>query len=59
MKNKTLKESDFMKSVNEELDLLKKICLALDEMDEEARVRTFNYLKSKYKLQWPSDSHYV
>ncbi len=47
------KKSEWLKSVNEELELLRTICLALDKMDEEARLRTFNYLKSKYKLQWP------
>ena len=57
-KEKSEAHSDFMKEVDKELDALRQICLAIAGMDDEAKARTFNYLKRKYSKDWPSDQQY-
>lgn len=57
-KEKDEPRSDFMKEVDKELDALRQIFHAIEGMSEEAKARTFNYLKRKYSKYWPSDQQY-
>lgn len=57
-KEKADDRSDFMKEVDKEIDALRQICHAIEGMDEEAKARTFNYLKRKYSKDWPSEQQY-
>lgn len=57
-KEKAEAHSDFVKEVDKELDALRQICHAIEGMDEEAKARTFNYLKRKYSKDWPSEHQY-
>lgn len=57
-KEKAESHSDFMKEVDKELDALRQICHAIEGMSEEAKARTFNYLKRKYSKDWPSEQQY-
>lgn len=57
-KEKAEAHSDFVKEVDKELDALRAICNAIEGMDEAAKLRTFQYLKSKYGKEWPSDQQH-
>jgi hypothetical protein len=46
--------SELMKEVDKELDALREIVHAIEGMEEEAKVRTFRYLKDRYGKEWPS-----
>lgn len=41
-------KSAFMEAVDLELEALRGICYAFEGMDQETRIRTFNYLKARY-----------
>lgn len=43
--------------VEHEIDFLKEIVKAIQIMPEDARVRTFKYLKDRYAKEWPSDTY--
>lgn len=57
-KDKVDKRSAFMIEVDKELDALRVICYAIEGMDEDAKARTFRYLKNKYGKEWPSSETY-
>lgn len=57
-KEKADDRSDFMKEVDKEIDALRQIFHAIEGMSEEAKARTFNYLKRKYSKDWPSEQQY-
>lgn len=40
-----------------EVESLRQILMALNQLDEETKRRTFNYLKSKYRESWPSENY--
>ena len=52
---KTGDKSAMQIEVDNEIDALRKICNAIEGMDDAAKLRTFNYLKSKYAKSFPSD----
>jgi hypothetical protein len=47
----------FMIEVDRELDALRAICNAIEGMDESAKLRTFQYLKSRYGKSFPYENN--
>lgn len=50
-------KSQFMAEVDSELESLRQICYAFDALNDEQRVRSLKYLKSKYASNWPSEGY--
>lgn len=43
--------------VDKEIEALREILLAFNRLDDDARKRAFEYLKNKYRAQWPSENY--
>jgi hypothetical protein len=50
------KKTKLIQQAMNELDLLATIVKQLEKTDDAAKLRTFNYLKSRYSKQWPIDN---
>lgn len=49
-------KSAFQDELDRELDALRAICNAIETLDDAAKLRTFQYLKSKYGKSFPYDN---